>query len=53
MRRYQEALDWLKAVAKGLADLPPPPDSGGGVDGEGETTGGVAFVRCGRQNMWR
>ena len=53
MRRYQEALDWLKVVAKGLADLPPPPDSGAGEDGEGETTDGVAFVQCRRQNEWR
>lgn len=53
MRRYQEALDWLKAVAKGLADLPPPPDSGAGEEGEGDNSGGVAFVRCGRQTMWR
>lgn len=52
MRRYQEALDWLKAVAKGLADLPPPPDSGAGEE-EGDNSGGVAFVRCGRQTMWR
>lgn len=53
MRRYQEALDWLKAVAKGVADLPPPPDSGAGEEGEGDNSGGVAFVRCGRQTMWR
>ena len=54
-RRYQEALDWLKAVAKGQADLPPPPDSGAGDAGGGEDAlGGVAFVQCGRRrNDWR
>lgn len=51
-RRYQEALDWLKAVAKGMADLPPPPDGGGGED-DGEGIGDVAFVQGRRPFWWR
>lgn len=52
-RRYAEALDWLKAVAKGVADLPPSPDNGDGGDESGEGVSDVAFVQCGRQEMWR
>lgn len=52
-RRYQEALDWLKAIAKGLADLPPAPDGGEEDDDEGGGIGSVAFAQCGRQATWR
>lgn len=52
-RRYQEALDWLKAVAKGLADLPPPPDGGGGGEDDGEGPGDVSFVQSRRPVLWR
>lgn len=42
LRRYEKAIEWLKAIAEGMADLPGQ-DGGGTDDGEWIGTDGVSI----------